>query len=619
LQVPCEDHKSEDLSATLPGYLKYLFPGLFLVPLNFFIIAGGMGAGVQWSLFRYQDTYLGAGFIPVTRDLYYLASGIISGKSAVSGLLLISSSIVLVIALLLVMANQTRLPGILTITAGILALSSSVIQYGFMLNGFAGICIPFGSLLLLLYGLLLTRVQPDNSGENLLKKYDWLFILMGIFIIYSFYTIPYYTNDTIPSQLLPYYILHDHTIYLDGATSYINDYYYSYRFVDVGNGHYASLFPVVTPVLITPLYIIPVVILNIPMTDITLLVMGRYCAAFISALAGMFVYLACRELTTRKIALLAVTIFAFGTSTWSISSQTLYAHGMVELLLAVMVCMVIRNEDAYSLWNIIGLGICTGLFIFNRPSDSVLVLPFVLYNVLYYRSQFSFYLGSGFFSGAPFLLYNLVLFHHPFGGYALVAPRMLLGISTVSNFVGLLVAPNKGLFVFSPVLVLSLLGFWFIRDKTERPVFRVLSWSAGAIVLNLLVYALFDDWIGGQVFGPRYLTGILPFLALGVCIFLDSFFKNPVSNLKKMGIAVLIIASIAVQFIGVIYYPSLMSDRTIPETVYDPWSIHDPIIISSLFHGGVNSHLHNITYNETQERIAESKKDPGEKLLPVSI
>lgn len=614
-----ENQKTENLSEILPRYLKNLFPVLFCIPLHFFIISGGIGAGIQWSLFRYQDTYMGASVIPVTRDLYYIASGIISGKSAISGFLFIISTIVLIIAFLLVMTNHTRLSGILTITAGILSLGSCIVQYGFFLTGYAGMCFPFGVLILLAYGFLLFRLPQDPSGENFLEKYDYLFLLIGIFIIYSAYTIPYYTNDTIPSQLLPYYLLHDHTIYLDGATAYINDYYYSYRFIDVGDGHVASLFPVVTPVLITPLYIIPVLILNIPMTDMTLLIMGKYCASLISALAGIFVYLACRQLTTRKIALLTVVIFAFGTSTWSISSQSLYAHGMVELLLAIMIYLTVRNEREFSLTNIIGLGICSGLFIFNRPSDSFLILPFVLYLLVYYRSHLKYYLVSGIIAGAPFLVYNLVLFHNLLGGYSLVAPRMVWGFSTVTNFIGLLIAPNKGLLVFSPVLILSVFGFWFMQYEHKKPLYRVFFWSMGAIVLNLVVYALFDDWIGGRVYGPRYLTGILPFLAVGVCIFLDNLHKKPVHNLKKMAIVVLIVVSISVQFIGAFYYPSLISDENIPDTVYDPWSVEHQIIITSLMHGDLKSHLHDITYNQTHERLTNMTKDPGKKLLPVSI
>jgi hypothetical protein len=601
-----------------PRYLKYLFPILFSLPLNFFIFSGGIGSGVQWSLFRYQNTYMGASIIPVTRDFYYLVSGTITGKSALSEILVILSAIVLVIAFLSVMANRTRLSGILTISAGILSLGSSVVQYGFLLHGSAGMCIPFGAPLLLIYGFLLFRTRPEAAGENLLEKYDYLLLLAGIFIVYSMYFTPYYTNDTVPSQLLPYYIVHDHTIYLDGATSYINDFFYSYRFVDVGNGHVASLFPIVTPVLITPLYIIPVYILNIPMTDYTLLFMGRYCASLICALAGMFLYLACRSLTSRNIALLSAGIFAFATSTWSISSQTLYAHGMVELLLAVMFFLVVRNETEHSIWNSIGLGICSGLFIFNRPSDSVLILPFMLYILVYYRAQVQYYLVSGIIAGAPFLLYNLLLFHNPLGGYAQVAPRLVLGIPTLSNYLGLLIAPNKGLLVFSPVLILSVFGFWSILTRREKPVYRVLYWSVFAVLLTILVYALFDDWIGGLMYGPRYLTGILPVLAIGVCIFLDNVGKNPVSNLIVSAIAALIIVSVLVQIIGAFYYPSLAGSDAVTEKIYDPWSTDTSIIAYSFFHGNLKESLPEISLNETQKRFANNTQDPGKRLLQIN-
>ena len=590
-------------------YLRYLYPILFLIPLNFFIISAGIGAGIQWSFFRYQITYFGASIIPTTRDLNYIISGVIAGRSAISAMLLIISAIVLVIALLLAMANRTRISGILTISAGVLSLGSCMVQYGVLLIGPAGICIPFGALLILIYGFLLFRAQPEISGENLLKKYDYLFLLIGIFIVYSTYITPVFTNDTISSQLLPYYILHNHTIYLDGATSYINNYYYSYRFVEVGNGHFASLFPIVTPVLITPFYVIPILVLNIPMTDSTLLTMGRLCASFISALAGMFVYLACRYLTTRKIAILSGVIFAFATSTWSISSQTLYAHGMVELLLAVMLYLIVRNEKVYSIKNIIGLGICTGLFIFNRPSDAVLVIPVMLYVLWYYRAEIQYYIVSGIISGSPFLIYNLLLFHNPLGGYAQVAPRMVFGIPVISNYIGLLLAPNKGLLIFSPVLILSIFGFWSITGKHEKPIYRVLNWSIIAILLNLLIYALFDDWIGGQVYGPRYLTGILPFLAIGICIFLDNFLKNPVSNLKKLAIAALIIISVSVQFIGAFYYPFLLENKEITDKNYDPWSIENSIILYSIIHGDMKDGLHDITLNETLKRIADLNQD----------
>ena len=165
------------------------------------------------------------------------------------------------------MANRTRISGIFTILSGALVIISCFFQYNFFMHSNAGICIPFGALIYFIYGFLLYRTMPNPDGENLLKKYDYLFLLIGVFLVFSNFATPNFPNDTIGSQLLPYYILHHHSVYLDKASYFINDNLYSYLFVDVGNGHYVSLFPIVTPVLITPLYIIPV-ILNIPMNVI---------------------------------------------------------------------------------------------------------------------------------------------------------------------------------------------------------------------------------------------------------------------------------------------------------------------------------------------------------------
>jgi hypothetical protein len=568
--------------------LRYFFPILFFIPLSFF--TNGIGAGIQWSLFRYQVTYFGNGIFPVATDLYYILSGTISGKSAISGMCLIISTIVLVIAFLLSMANRTRVSGILTILSGAFAISSCFIQYSYLLHSSAGMCIPFGALIYFIYGFLLYRTMPDSNGENLLKKYDYLFLLVGIFLVYSNFSTPMLPNDTIGSQLLPYYLLHDQSIYLDKATYFINNEFYSYRFVDAGNGHFVSLFPIVTPVLITPLYAIPVM-LNIPMNDLLMLVMTHISAAFISALASMFVYLICKRMTTRNIALISACIFAFATSTWSISSQTLYAHGMVELLLAIMLYLIIRNEEQQSDRYIIALGFCTGLFIFNRPSDALLVIPIAIYVLWYHRMKMWHYIFSGFLTGLPFLIYNVVLFHNPLGGYLQVSSRLMLDITTLSNYFGLFVSPNKGLFVFSPILILAIIGYYSIKDS-KKPFHKVLHLSVIAIAFTILIYASFDDWMGGNLYGPRYLTGLLPYLAIGVCIFLDDYAKKPHSYLINAVIVALILSSVFIQFVGIFYFESYggpTQNWNNKWSYYDPWDMGNSVIFNSLFHKNAQS------------------------------
>ena len=564
----------------------YFFPILFLIPLNFFILSDGMGSGIRWFFLKYQTTFMGDSYTLMVSSISYVLEGTLMGKSAFFEVSPLISGIVLFIALLFAMSDLTKISGALTILSGIISLSSSLMQYGITLHGPSGTCIPFGSVILCVYGALLFLSVPDFSGENPLKKYDYLFLLFGVFLVYCSWTTLLIPNDTVGTNTLPYSILGDHTVYLDELyQSHPDDRTFKYRFINVGDDHYASLFPIVTPVLVTPLYLIPFVF-NVPDSDLLQIAMAHIASALISALAVVFIYLACRHISNRKIALLSALVFAFATSTWSISSQSLYPHGMSELLLAIMIFLVIKNESCPSPWNIGFLGICSGLFFFNRPSDSILLLPVIGYILWYHREKTGLYFLAGFLSGLPFLMYNVLLFHNPFGGYSHIASRLSPDVTIFTNYLGLLFAPNRGLFVFTPILLLAIFGFWIIRDN-NKPVCRFLVGSIIAMAITVLVYASFDDWQGGDMYGPRYLTCVLPYLIIGLCIFFDHIAKKP-RNIIVMGIIILLIAfSVFVQCIGVFYFrPSSNQQEFWPDQFcsYNAWDYTDLVIINSLFH-----------------------------------
>ena len=590
------------------------------MPLNFFIIGNGIGLGAQWAFFRWQTTYLGSSFIPITRSLNYITSGTITGKTAVSELLIIIAAVGFIVAFLLLLSKSSRalkISGIITISIGVLLLVSSVVQYGVLLHGASGESMPMGVPVIIFLGACMIKdstADPGRSGAlTLLRKYDYLVLFTGIFIIYYLHTtIIAFSNDTVPNQLLPYFILHDHTLYLDQAMSYISNTGYGYRFVESISGHYVSLFPIVTPILVLPLYFIPVTVLNIPMTDVTLLFMGKLSAAFISALACVFIYLTCKKLASDDVALLTTLVFAFATSTWSISSQALWAHCVVEFLLALALYLVVRNEERESPFNIAALGIVSGLFVFNRPSDAVLILPVALYVLKFYGNKFRFFLVPACISGFPFLIYNLFFFGNPLGGYMPVASRLGLSLTTAANFIGLIIAPNKGLLVFSPVLIFAFIGFWVIRNYRENRFHTVLIWFIPVILLDIAIYALFDDWIGGSVYGPRYLTAVLPILAIVVCLAFRNLFEtsNILLDRKKTivlaTVVVLAFVSVAVQVIGVFYYPAAVNGGLISSENYEPWSLGNSIIVASAVYGGPNLFsLNPVTVNNPDNRTVK--------------
>jgi hypothetical protein len=89
-----------------------------------------------------------------------------------------------------------------------------------------------------------------------------------------------------------------------------------------------------------------------------------------------------------------------------------------------------------------------------------------------------------------------------------------------SNFISgsyeLLVAPDKGLAVFDPILILGIPGI-FLAFKKLTPEIATL---AAIALINFIFYAIWNDPWGGWVFGPRYLIPAMSVLSIFVAFFL---------------------------------------------------------------------------------------------------
>jgi len=97
---------------------------------------------------------------------------------------------------------------------------------------------------------------------------------------------------------------------------------------------------------------------------------------------------------------------------------------------------------------------------------------------------------------------------------------------------GVLASPSFGLLVFMPV---AAIGLWGILGATaRRPVWLVML---ALTVLAVIGYGAFDDWSGGVSWGPRYLTTVTPFLALGVGLALQSASTTLGMRLATLGLA----------------------------------------------------------------------------------
>ena len=431
------------------------------------------------------------------------------------------------------------------------------------------------------------KTHPDKTLLERIARFDFIVLFLVLYFCFNTVSIVYVNGDTGPAVFLPLVILNQQTVFFDQLSpAILQSPNYDYAFPEV-NGHRVSLFPIVTPVLIIPVYGIQelmAIVLNIPISLDMVAAFAKVSASIIAAASSTLVYLVLKELFSRRIALITTFVYAFATSTWVVGSQALWQHGMVQLLLIFLVYCIIRNERKSSVWWIIAMGSCSGLFIFNRPPDAVLLIPIIVYIVKNCQQHIAPYIGAGILTGFPFLTYNVLIFGNIFGGYQKNLGFFNFTPDAITGFVSLLFAPNLGLFIFSPVLLLAIAGYFKV-DTLNRPVIElILKFFGPVMVLLLAVYSFFGLWSSSTAFsyGQRFLTGLIPILALYMGFVFRDVFDNTgsISRARVIQVAVilLIFISVVIQAIGVFLYP-MYPEKTMDTSLV--WDTDNLLILNS--------------------------------------
>jgi hypothetical protein len=139
---------------------------------------------------------------------------------------------------------------------------------------------------------------------------------------------------------------------------------------------------------------------------------------------------------------------------------------------------------------------------------------------------------------------------------------------------GLLVSPSRGLFVYSPVVLIALAGL-----VTAAPAFRDrgIGSLVAAFVVQFVVYATYSVWWGGHTFGPRYLLDPLVLLTPSAAIALDTVFH---SRPRRMLCALALAWSILVAATGAFFSdPWNTSPDDVDRHHERLWDWRDPQIV----------------------------------------
>jgi hypothetical protein len=254
-------------------------------------------------------------------------------------------------------------------------------------------------------------------------------------------------------------------------------------------------------------------------------------AAALTALAVALFFAAVLRLGDTGVAVFSTLALALGTSLLSVLSRELWQHTLVVVLYAGVAFLILRAPSAIKPWQLLAAGFLAGWAAAVRATGFLYLVPLLWLTARLARRRAALFV-AGF---APWLvlslLYNWWSFGSPFTLGQLVIGAYRFGPAGARSAAsdplpalgGLLFSPGRGLFIYSPVLVICAFLPILLLARRGRAVLGapgdgqaalavIRPWLGPAvaiIAINVGGASLWKEWAGGWTYGPRYLSDAL--------------------------------------------------------------------------------------------------------------
>ncbi|MCB0208754.1 MAG: hypothetical protein KDJ52_05475 [Anaerolineae bacterium] len=260
--------------------------------------------------------------------------------------------------------------------------------------------------------------------------------------------------------------------------------------------------------------------------------------ALITAATGMLLFMFITRMNFTTTTALTTTL-TFGLATIAfVYAKYLFSEPLAGLLILVAAYMLYAYRQEGGGRHVVIAGFAAGLAVVARANNLFLLPVFGLYLVWITwpsstKHRFSFFMPLLVFGAAlvvPGLIllgYNTIRSGNPFQtGYDLT----LFSSNIALGLYKLLFSPLRGLFVYSPILLLCLPGWWLLRKRHPAE-----SWLlAGLIAVTV---GLFAAWSSGEglSWGSRFLVPIVPLFALCLAPIIEHVTGSRVAGDKVAG------------------------------------------------------------------------------------
>lgn len=274
-----------------------------------------------------------------------------------------------------------------------------------------------------------------------------------------------------------------------------------------------------------------------------------YGAAGLSVLLGFLL-----RHVTRGVAVLTILVITFGTNLFHyMTLDATFSHAFAFFLVAALVDATDRWWGEPSRAHALRLGVVVGLLLLTRHSHGLLLAVPALWGLgagrsvgaqvqaLWKRRWQVLLAGlvAGFIMLPQLAIYRAVTGQWIISSYALIPGAETLHTPRVWD---VWFSTQKGLFFWSPILLVSIAGFWL-----RHPLVRGARWSVvtAFLVISVLIGS-WHDWQFGGSYGHRGFTDILPLLAIPIAIVIAWASRAPVPVRVTMSVITLLVVSLSV-------------------------------------------------------------------------
>jgi hypothetical protein len=395
------------------------------------------------------------------------------------------------------------------------------------------------------------------------KITNWTYILLALVI--SLVVIIYEPLNPICYDVFGYYMYlplqfkyHDLKVLDFSIITNILDTYHGsetfYQALKWENGNWVMRYPIGLAVLYSPFYFIADFIA--PHT--TYPADGFSRPYQLSILYGSLLYALIGLYFVKKVLIIffndktaALTLLCIGVGTnyffhVSVHGQGTMSHNFVFVLYAIIIFLTIKWHESFKLKYIIFLGLATGTIALCRPTEIISVLIPLLYGItnkktllekikLLYKYKMQLIVFSILVIGIGFIQFG---YWHYVSGEFIINPYAAgnpgEGLELLQpHILEVLFSFRKGWFIYTPLMVFTVLGFWqmYKNNKTLfTPVFIY-------FILNLYIISCWSCWWYGACFGVRSLVPSYAALCLPLGYFINYIFS---SKLKPLYIGFII-------------------------------------------------------------------------------